>query len=77
MNIAFWGRLLVFSLTIPLSVAANAFRVWGSGLGAQVIGPQAARGTIHELFGLIVFAGALGVLLLLRWGVRRLWSSAR
>ncbi len=76
-RVPFWGRLLLFLLTLPLSVAANAVRVWASGVGAQLIGPQVTHGTIHELFGLIVFATALGVLLLFRKGARRLWSSAR
>ena len=60
-----------------LSVAANAFRVWGSGLGAYLIGPQAARGNAHEFFGLIVFVTALGALLLVRKGARFIWPSAR
>jgi exosortase len=76
-TIPLWGRLLVFLLTIPLSVAANAFRVWSTGVGTVLIGPRATSGTVHELFGLIVFATALGVLLLFRHGARRLWSSVR
>jgi exosortase len=75
MTIPVWGRILVFLMTIPLSVAANAFRVWASGVGAALIGPQATRGIVHELFGLIVFATALGVLLLCRQGARKLWPS--
>jgi exosortase len=70
-----WGRLIVFLTTIPLSVAANAVRVWGSGIAAHLFGPQAAEGTPHELFGLVVFAAALGIFFLLRKGARSLWSS--
>lgn len=77
MSIPLWGRIVVFLLTIPLSIAANAFRVWASGLSAELIGPEATRGTTHELFGLIVFATTLGVLLLFRYGARKLWSSVR
>lgn len=76
MPIPTWGRFVVFLLTIPVSVAGNAVRVWGTGIGAYTIGPKAAEGTIHELFGLIVFAGALVVFLLLRKGARVLWPSA-
>lgn len=77
LRIPVWARVLVFLLTIPLSVAANAFRVWGSGLGAYLAGPQVTQGFIHEFFGMIVFVGALGLYLLLRKGVRVLWPSAR
>jgi exosortase len=76
MTIPIWGRIAVFLMTIPLSVVANAFRVWGSGLGVHLIGQRAAGGTVHELFGLIVFATALGLLLLVRRGARNLWHSA-
>jgi len=71
-----WARGLVFLSTIPLSIAANALRVWGSSMGAYLIGPKATEGTVHELFGLIVFAAALGIFLLLRKGARGLWSPA-
>jgi exosortase len=74
-SIPLWGRLLVFLMTIPLAVAGNAARVWGSGMGAYLIGPQATRGTTHELFGLVVFAVCLGVFLLLRKATKSLWSS--
>jgi exosortase len=75
MTIPVWGRTLVFLMTIPLSIVTNAFRVWASGLGAHFIGPRATEGTVHELFGLIVFATALGLFLLVRRGARNLWPS--
>ncbi|HET9233670.1 MAG TPA: archaeosortase/exosortase family protein, partial [Candidatus Eisenbacteria bacterium] len=76
MPIPFWGRVLVFLSTIPLSIAANAFRVWSSGIGAYLVGPQAVQGTVHELFGIIVFAGAILFFLMVRKGARVLWPSA-
>ena len=71
------GRILVFLATIPLSVLANAFRVWTSSLGAYFIGPQVAQGLVHELFGLIIFVSAFGVFVLVRKGARTLWESGR
>jgi exosortase len=71
-----WGRVIVFLVTIPVSVAANAFRVWGSGLGAYLVGPQVTQGFVHEFFGFVVFAAALSIYLLLRKGARGLWHSA-
>lgn len=69
-----WVRLLIFLLTIPLSVVGNAFRVLGTGIGAHVIGPEVAHGTVHELFGLIIFVVALVILLLAGKGAKALWS---
>jgi exosortase len=76
MPIPFGGRLLLFLSTIPLSVFANAVRVWGSGIGAHVVGAQAVEGTVHELFGVVVFVGSIGLFLLVRKGARVLWPSA-
>jgi exosortase len=75
MSIPFWGRLLVFSFTIPLSVAGNSFRVFGSGIGTWLIGPQVTKGAIHELFGVLVFVTSLGVFILIKKAARSVWSS--
>ena len=75
--LAWWGRVIVFLLTIPLSVAGNALRVWGSGVAAHVGGPHLAEGTVHELFGLVIFAVALGILALVGKGARKIWPSDR
>lgn len=74
--IPIWAKWLVFALTIPLSVFGNAIRVWGTGVGAHVIGPEVAEGFIHEFFGLIIFAVSLLGLLVLGKGVRTIWPSA-
>ena len=76
MSIPFWGKVIVFLSTIPLSIAANAVRVWGSGVSAHLAGPRAVEGTVHELFGVVIFAGAILVFLLVRKGARVLWPSA-
>jgi hypothetical protein len=52
-------------------------RVWGSGVAAHLFGAQYAQGLAHELFGLVIFAVALGALALVGKGVNRLWPSAR
>jgi exosortase len=70
-----WARVLIFASAIPLSIAGNAVRVWGSGLGACVIGPEATHGTIHEVFGIIVFSVSLGIFFLIKTVVGKLWSS--
>jgi len=75
-SIPAWGRLLVFLATIPLSIVGNAVRVWASGVGTCLVGPEVTHGTVHELFGLLVFAVSLGVFLLFKKVVRNAWSHA-
>ncbi|MBM3317276.1 MAG: exosortase/archaeosortase family protein [Candidatus Eisenbacteria bacterium] len=70
-----WGRLAIFLSTIPLSVAGNAVRVWGSGMGACMVGPEATTGTLHELFGLLVFVVSLVLFLIIKKVAGKLWSS--
>ncbi len=72
----FYARVLVCLATMPLSVAGNAFRVWATSLLAYFFGPSVTKGTVHELFGLFVFAVGLIVFLLVCKGAKRLWPSA-
>jgi len=71
-----WGRWLVFVSTIPLSIAGNAVRVLGTGVAAHLGGAEMATGTVHEMFGLIVFVFALGILALIGKGAKQLWRDA-
>ncbi len=75
-SIATWGRIAVFLTTIPLAVAGNAVRVWGSGVSAYLFGLGATKGTVHEMFGLVVFSVSLGVYVLFRRLARSIWPSA-
>ena len=71
-----WVRAIIFLFTIPLSVAGNAVRVFGTGIAVHLFGPEMAEGTVHEMFGMIVIAFSLGVFLILKSIARRLWLSA-
>ena len=72
-----WGRLLVFLSTVPLSVVGNGVRVWATGVATHLGGAGMASGTVHEMFGLIVFVIALAFLGLIGKGARHLWPDAR
>ena len=72
-RVAWWGRILILALAIPLTIAGNAFRVWGSGLGAWLFGMDVTRGTLHEMFGLLVFVVTLAVFYLLRKVAQSIW----
>jgi len=60
-----WLRIVLALATIPVAIAANAFRVAGTGLAAHWYGPGAARGFLHTFSGWLVFLAALVMLVAL------------
>jgi exosortase len=60
---AVWKRWALLFLSIPIAIAANAFRVAGTGFLAHFIGPEAAQGFYHSFAGWMVFAVAFALLL--------------
>ena len=58
-----WKRWALLFLSVPIAIAANAFRVAGTGFLAHLIGPEAAQGFYHSFAGWIVFAVAFVLLL--------------
>ena len=47
---------------MPIAVAANSFRVFGTGMLVQFWDPDKAEGFFHTFQGLVIFAVALGLL---------------
>jgi len=74
---AWRGFLLVLS-SIPIAVAANAFRIMGSGILGEYWSPDKAEGFFHLFSGWLVFVLSLGLLVLfhkiLTWS-GRYWPS--
>ena len=66
-----WKRLAIVVSTMPIAIAANVFRVAGTGLLAHHVGPEAAAGFFHTFSGWLVFVVAFvllfGVGAALRW----------
>jgi exosortase len=60
---ATWKRWALVVLSVPIAIAANAFRVAGTGFLAHFVGPEAAQGFYHSFAGWIVFAVAFVLLL--------------
>jgi exosortase len=58
-----WMRWVLFFLTIPIAIIANAGRVTITGMLSEV-NPELARGFFHSLEGWIIFMIALVLLLL-------------
>jgi exosortase len=65
-----WKRWVLVVAAVPVAIAANVFRVAGTGILAQYFGEDAAQGFYHEFSGWLVFVVAfvlfLGIATLLR-----------
>jgi exosortase len=60
-----WVRILLALASIPIAVAANSFRIVGTGLLVQYWDPDKAQGFFHEFSGWLVFVVSLLMLYLL------------
>jgi len=58
-----WKRWVLVLMSVPIAIAANAFRVAGTGVLAHYWGVQAAEGFYHTFSGLAVFGAAFVLLL--------------
>ena len=58
-----WKQCLLVFLSVPIAIAANAFRVSGTGILAQFWGLEAAEGFYHTFSGLLIFVVAFSLLL--------------
>ena len=54
-----WRRVLLGLMAIPVSVAANALRIVGTGLTVQYWDPDKALGFFHEFSGWLIFVVSL------------------
>jgi exosortase len=71
-----WMRWVLFVLTIPIAIIANAGRVTITGVLSEV-NPELARGFFHELEGWVIFMIALVLLLGTHFVLNRLLSFSR
>lgn len=66
------GRVALALAAVPVAIAANAFRVAGTGLAAHFWSPEVAEGFFHSFSGWIVFAAAFAVLLAVQRVLQRI-----
>ncbi|WP_243452112.1 exosortase A [Desulfovibrio subterraneus] len=59
-----WQRVLLVLGTVPIAVASNVLRVYGTGVLSRYYGAAAAEGFFHEFAGIAVFLVALAGLIL-------------
>lgn len=60
-----WARVALAMATIPVAIAANAFRVAGTGIAAHLYGEDTAQGFFHSFSGWLVFLVAFAMLFVL------------
>ncbi len=60
-----WVRITLAVASVPVAIAANAFRVAGTGLAAHFYGAEAAEGFFHSFSGWLVFIVAFIMLFIL------------
>lgn len=58
-----WRKVVLLLSSIPIAVAANTFRIVGTGVLVQWKGPAPALGFFHEFSGLLVFAVSVAMLM--------------
>lgn len=58
-----WKRWTIVLLSLPIAIAANVFRVTGTGVLAEYLGSEAAQGFYHSLSGWLIFVVAFVLLL--------------
>jgi exosortase/archaeosortase family protein len=54
-----WVRVVLALSAVPIAVAANSFRIFGTGLLVQYWDPDKAEGFYHALGGWLIFVVAL------------------
>lgn len=68
-------RAVLALASIPIAVAANSFRIVGTGLLVQYWDPEKAQGFFHEFSGWLIFVVSLVMLYLLHRILRVFWRE--
>jgi exosortase D (VPLPA-CTERM-specific) len=70
-----WIRVLLVCSAVPIAIAANSFRIFGTGLLVQHGYPDLAEGFFHALGGVLIFAVALIMLFAVHRVISLIWKS--
>lgn len=73
-NFDFWRALILMLAAIPIAIFTNAARVTATGVLTYHYGRRATEGTLHDASGWLVYVAALGMLLLLNFGLKKVSS---
>ncbi len=69
-----WMRVTLFLLTVPIAIAANAFRVTLTGLLSEQ-NPELAQGLMHTAQGWVIFMIALAMLVFAHQLISRIYKK--
>jgi exosortase len=69
-------RVLLAFASIPIAVAANGFRIIGTGLLVQYWDPDKAKGFFHEFSGWLIFVVSLLVLFVVHQGLKLIFRRS-
>jgi exosortase len=58
-----WKQSVLVASAVPLAIAVNAFRIWGTGVLTYPYGAKVAQDFYHMLSGWLIFGVAFGLLL--------------
>jgi exosortase D (VPLPA-CTERM-specific) len=70
-----WVRVVLAFSAVPIAVAANGFRIFGTGLIAQQWGRDKAEGFLHTFEGWLVFVVSLMMLFAVHGIIARIWKE--
>jgi exosortase D (VPLPA-CTERM-specific) len=74
METRMWVRVLLVCSAVPIAVAANNFRIFGTGLLVQYGYADEAEGFYHALGGVLIFAVALIMLFAVHRVISLIWK---
>jgi exosortase D (VPLPA-CTERM-specific) len=71
-----WVRVVLALSAVPIAVAANSFRIFGTGLLVQYWDPDKAEGFYHALGGWLIFVVALLMFFVVHRLICLIWKSS-
>jgi exosortase len=74
METRIWVRVVLTIAAVPIAVAANSFRIFGTGLLVQYWDPDKAEGFFHTFSGWLIFLVALIMLFALHRLISLVWA---
>jgi exosortase len=75
METRIWVRVVLVLSAVPIAVAANSFRIFGTGLIVQYWDPAKAEGFYHAFGGWVIFVVALIMLFAVHRIITLLWKN--
>ncbi len=69
-----WVRVALACSAVPIAIAANVFRIFGTGLLGELWDPDKAQGFFHEFQGWLVFVISLSLLFAVHRLISLIWK---